>query len=269
MDYSQFIAKLNNRIKSDESFNYELLKTVIKNPNRYTGIFRLSNAKTKLIQNVTQSREIKFGDFMEEIITDYIALMGYSNLDKNIGNDENGNALSADQVFRKDNTIYLIEQKIRDDHDSTKKRGQFQNFQKKYMLLKRQYPSCNINATMWFIDGSLVKNKNYYINEANANCIQGVKQNILYGEELFTKIFNCIDIWNEICTYLKQNKQERSDEILTIPDFDTSDEMLVALKKLKINEPTLYHKLISNKPEYIQLREELFPTGKNLDLLKN
>ena len=123
MEYSYFIGKLNERIKSDDSFNFELLKTVIKNPNRYTGIFRLSNAKTKLIQNVTQSREIKFDDFMEDIVTDYISMMGYKNLSKNIGNDEDGNALSADQVFTKGNTVFLIEQKIRDDHDSTKKRG--------------------------------------------------------------------------------------------------------------------------------------------------
>ena len=118
IDYADFVSRLNAKVKSDEDFYVELLKTVIKSPHRYTGIFRLTNAKTKLIQNVTQSREIKFGDFMEEIVTEYIALMGYHNLDKNIGNDDAGNALSADQVFKKGNGIYLIEQKIRDDHDS-------------------------------------------------------------------------------------------------------------------------------------------------------
>lgn len=267
MEYLQFIDKLEHRIITDESFNYELLKTVIKNPKRYTGIFRLSNAKTKLIQNVTQSREIKFGDFMEDIVTDYIAIMGYTNLDKNIGNDEDGNALSADQVFKKEteNTVYLIEQKVRDDHDSTKKRGQFQNFKKKYMLLKRKFPNCEINATMWFIDDGLVKNKNYYISETVENNVDGITQNILYGEELFTQIFDRVDVWNEICDYLKRNKQERSNEILTIPDFDTSIEMLEALKKVKANDANLYQKLISDRPEYIQLREELFPTGKNLE----
>lgn len=262
MEYSQFIHKLEDRITTDDNFNYELLKTVIKNPKRYTGIFRLSNAKTKLIQNVTQSREIKFGDFMEDIVTDYIAIMGYTNLDKNIGNDEGGNALSADQVFKKEteNTVYLIEQKIRDDHDSTKKRGQFQNFKKKYMLLKRQFPNCEINATMWFIDDGLVKNKNYYISETVENCVDRITQNILYGEELFTQIFDRVDVWNEICDYLKLNKQERSNDILTIPDFDTSTEMLDALIKLKTNDANLYRKLTSDKSEYIQLRQELFPT---------
>ena len=36
---------------------------------------------------------------MEDIVTEYIALIGYTNRDKNIGCDENGDVLSADQVF--------------------------------------------------------------------------------------------------------------------------------------------------------------------------
>lgn len=267
MDYELFVEKLHKRSKSDDSFYYELLVTVIKNPNRYKGIFRLSNAKTKLIQNVTQSREIKFGDFMEEIVTDYIELIGYKNLNKSIGNDEEGNALSADQVFAKSNVVYLIEQKIRDDHDSTKKRGQYENFRKKYTLLKKKYPNCLINANMWFIDDSLVKNRNYYTTEALNETLDGIDIHIFYGSSLFTEIFNRIDIWDEICQYLQDDKKQRSNEILSIPDFDTSKEILTALKCLKIQEPNLYKKLISNKPQYIQLRKELFPTEKNLNLV--
>lgn len=262
--YVEFTRKLNEKIKSDDSFYYELLVTVIKNPNRYTGIFRLSNAKTKLIQNVTQSREIKFGDFMEDIVTEYIAEMGYNNLDKSIGTDEEGNDLSADQVFTKDNTVYLIEQKIRDDHDSTKKRGQYQNFRKKYMLLKRRYPDCNVDATMWFIDDSLVKNRNYYQSEAAAENESGIDIHILYGGALFSQIFNRTDVWTEICEYLLRNKTERSNELLVVPDFDTSEEMLAALRKLKMQEPNLTKKLMSKQQNYVQLRNELFPTGENL-----
>lgn len=265
--YESFIKTLSQKIKNDDEFYYDLLVTVIKNPNRYTGIFRLSNAKTKLMQNVTQSREIKFGDFMEEIVTEYIADMGYENLNKNIGTDEEGNALSADQVFKKDNIIYLIEQKIRDDHDSTKKRGQFENFLKKYTLLHKNYPNYSINATMWFIDDSLTKNKNYYICQTTKNSVENVKTYILYGKDLFEKIFNRIDVWDEICSYLSRNKQERSNEILNIPDFDTSNKVLEALKKLHKNQPALYRKLISNSPTYEQLRKELFPTGHNLKLI--
>ena len=264
--YEYFAGRLYGKIKSDESFFYELLVTVVKNPNRYTGIFRLSNAKTKLIQNVTQSREIKFGDFMEEIVTEYIQAMGYANLNKSIGADPQGNPLSADQVFTKGNAVYLIEQKIRDDHDSTKKRGQFENFRKKYSLLKKQYPSCQLYAAMWFIDDSLVKNKGDYLSEASAEPMRDVTLSILYGGALFDQLFHRPDVWEEICGYLLRNKQERSSEMLLIPDFDTSEEMLAALKKLRAQEPALYKKLLSASPAYVQLRKELFPTGKNLSL---
>lgn len=262
--YEEFTKKLSSKISSDANLNYELLVNVVKNPKRYTGIFRLSNAKTKLIQNVTQSREIKFGDFMEDIVTEYIEKIGYKNLDKNIGCDENGDSLSADQVFCTNDTVYLIEQKIRDDHDSTKKRGQYSNFRKKYYLLKQKYPQKKIDATMWFIDDGLVKNKNYYNSEALSEPQKDIKIRILYGEELFTRLFGRTDVWDEICSYLSRNKAERSDEILSIPDFDTSPEMKIAIQQLKTKERTLYNKLTSNKPEYVQLRAELFPTGQNL-----
>ena len=265
--YEDFIIQLNNKIKNDEEFYYELLKTVISNPNRYTGIFRISNVKTKLIQNVTQSREIKFGDFMEYIVTQYIAAMGYVNLDKNIGQDKFGDYLSADQVFRNNEIVFLIEQKIRDDHDSTKKRGQYQNFQKKYSLLSRRYPNNRIIACMWFIDPSLVKNRNYYLTEASNEHLSNVNLYIYYGGELFSNLFQREDIWNEICEHLVRNKLERSDDILSIPDFDTSDEFFDALKRLFIVERNLSKKLISDKPEYIQLRNELFPTGYNFKRL--
>ncbi|MDD5904388.1 MAG: hypothetical protein PUC64_05430 [Clostridium sp.] len=263
--YEEFISKLNERIKEDADFNFELLETVIKNPNRYTGIFRLSNARTKLIQNVTQSREIKFGDFMEGIITEYIRRMGYKNLEKNIGVDTDGNALSADQVFKQGNTIYLIEQKIRDDHDSTKKRGQYDNFRKKYTLLKTQNPNDTIEATMWFIDDSLIKNRNYYLSEAASSTAEGINIRILYGSELFSALFSRIDIWQEICSHLARNKSERSNEVLEIPDFDRSPEMLEALITLKRIRPRLYDKLLSDKPEYVQLRSELFNSGANIN----
>lgn len=118
---------------------------------------------------------------------------------------------------------------------------------------------------MWFIDDSLVKNKNYYISEAINDSDCGVEINVLYGGSLFDNVFSRMDIWEEICAYLLKNKQERNNEILHIPDFDTSEEILLALKKLKVCQPALYRKLISNTPAYVQLRNELFPTEYNLN----
>ena len=259
--YENFVDELNAKIKSDDDFYYELLITVIKNPKRYTGIFRVSNATTKLIQNVTQSREIKFGDFMEDIITWYISEMGYENLDKHISD-----GLEADQLFRHDREIYLIEQKIRDDHDSTKKRGQYDNFRNKYLRLHEDYSDCEINAVMWFIDESLKKNRRYYLDRAESESETDINIYVLYGKELFTEIFPRQDVWDELCGHLTHNKLDRNDEVLSVPNFDTSPEILRALLRLKAEHESLYTKLISSRPEYVQLRAELFPTGRNIVL---
>ena len=160
--------------------------------------------------------------------------------------------------------VCLIEQKIRDDHDSTKKRGQYDNFSRKYTALMEKYPGHEIIAVMWFIDDSLKKNRKYYIERAEAESLLGVDIHILYGGELFSGIFARPDVWGELCMHLSRNKSERSNEILTVPDFDTSPEILKALRRLKAENVKLYNKLLSSEPEYIQLRAELFPSGCNL-----
>ncbi|WP_139453020.1 HpyAIV family type II restriction enzyme [Campylobacter armoricus] len=264
MNYQNFKNKLDVRIFG-EDLNYEILLTVLNNPKRYIGLFRITNAKTKLIQNITQSCEIKFGDFIEEILNEYIIEMGYEVLNKNIGVDDKNNKLNADQVFKDNDNIYLIEQKIRDDHDSTKKRGQYANLIKKIKTLKQKFPNYHIVACMWFSDDSLKKNKKFYEEQICNNTDEKVNIFIFYGKELFINLFQRIDIYNELISHLKKNKEERSKGILSVPDFDTSEEIKIALLKTKENYPKLIKKLLSSKEEFVELRKELFPTGKNLE----
>lgn len=264
MSYDEFAESFAQSIKSDAELIFDLLKSVIRYPTRYTGVFRVSNAETKLIQNVTQSNEIKFGDFMERIITEYISRMGYSNMDKNIGCGRSGDRYSADQIFSLNDNVFLIEQKIRDDHDSTKKRGQFNNFVNKYELLQEKYPSKNVVASMWFIDDTFTKNKKYYHEEAASASPSGAL-NIFYGRELFSGLFAAPEVWDEIYSHLRQNKSERGMEIISIPNFDNSQEVFDALVRLKREEPGLSRKLLSDKDTYVQLRKELFPTGENIN----
>lgn len=236
MQYRVFKAMLKAEVFGTD-LNYQILQTVIENPKRYIGIFRITSAKTKLIQNITQSCEIKFGDFIENILTVYLADMGYENLNKNLGTDEEGNELSADQVFKKNSVVTLIEQKIRDDHDSTKKRGQYANFIKKIKKLKLLYPNSKIQGIMWFSDDLLKKNKKYYLEEIENNTDTMVQLNVFYGKELFLKYFKNLDYWNELVAHLTQYRKEECQHILNVPDFDTSVEMRKALIKMKEVEP--------------------------------
>ena len=265
ISYDEFCNLLFKHIQTGEDFYLELLKTVIDNPSRYCGLFRLSNAKTKLVQNITQSREIKFGDIVEELSTEYIERLGFQTFNKNLGKDENGDNLNVDQYFTDGNTIYIAEMKIRDDHDSTKKRGQYSNFQKKIKLIMQKNPGKHIDASMWFVDDGLVKNKNYYKSMMDSENFDNCSLHLYYGGEFFSSLKGGQQAWDEFIAILTEYRIQNSQTEVSIPDFGKSDEIYNALVKL----PTKYwNKLLSSHPKYQLLRKELFSFGDNLEKAK-
>lgn len=266
ISYDEFCERLLKVIQSGNDFYNDLLKTVIDNPSRYCGLFRLSNAKTKLIQNVTQSNEIKFGDLIEEISTEYINRLGYTNYEKHLGADENGDVLNVDQYFTDGNSIYMVEMKIRDDHDSTKKRGQYSNFQKKIKLIQQKNPNKHLIASMWFVDDGLFKNKNYYKAEMQKEMFPNCELHLYYGGEFFNSLKGGAVAWDELIEILRYYRMDNSNTEVDIPDFGTSPEILNAL----INLPEKYrNKLNSSSDKYILLRNELFGNGDNISKAKS
>lgn len=262
ISYDEFCSILNKKIQDGEEFYVSLLQKVIDNPTRYCGLFRLSNAMTKLMQNVTQSREIKFGDIIEELCTLYIDRLGYKNYDKHLGKNEIGDELYVDQYFTDGTKVFLVEMKIRDDHDSTKKRGQYDNFRKKIMLVRKQHPNAHIDASMWFVDPGLVKNKNYYIDEMIKEKFPNASLHLYYGSQFFASLNNGMVAWNELVSLLKEYRSDNVDSVVRIPDFGNSNEIYNAL--LHISEKH-WRKLNSNSEEIVRLREELFSKGDNLE----
>ncbi|MEG1732660.1 MAG: hypothetical protein RR252_05875, partial [Longicatena sp.] len=184
--------------------------------------------------------EISFGDFIEDIMTQYLGKY-YTNLDKlAIYNNEK---ILFDQLFIYDEKIYMIEQKMRDDHDSTKKRGQLENFIKKVNYLKETYPNNKIVAGMWFVDPSLFKNKNYYQSQMNKINIDNVEMNLFYGDE-FTTMLDKISVWDEITEYLVKWKQSDDNKIELNFELDWKETKKELLENvLKKN----WKKLISNE----------------------
>ena len=266
ISYNEFCEKLLKIIQSGEEFYSELLKTVIDNPSRYCGLFRLSNAKTKLIQNVTQSNEIKFGDLIEDISTEYIARLGYTNFEKNLGADENGDVLNVDQYFTDGKSIYMVEMKIRDDHDSTKKRGQYSNFQKKIKLIQQKNPGKHLIASMWFVDDGLLKNKNYYKAEMDKENYLNCELHLYYGGEFFNSLKGGAQAWDELIEILRYYRMNNSNADVDIPDFGSSPEILKALVSLPEG---YWKKLNSSSDKYVLLRNELFGNGDNISKAKS
>ena len=65
LEYTQFTQILNENIL--ESPKPDLLNKISKNPYRFIGLFRPTRAKAKVMQNLLQSHEIKFGEAFESI----------------------------------------------------------------------------------------------------------------------------------------------------------------------------------------------------------
>ena len=109
----------------------------------------------------------------------------------------------------------------------------------------------------------LTKNRKYYEAVAASEQENGISKHIYYGGQIFDELFRRPDVWQEICAHLSRSKQERSQEVLDIPDFDTSEEISLALDYIKKNKPQKYKKLFSGKTAYVQLRKEIFPSNTN------
>lgn len=143
MQYKKFKDIFNDQVFG-ESKN-KLLEKIGNHPQRYVGIFRATTTKTKIIQNLTQSMEIRFGDAFEEVVRAYFAEQEYEELERSVTHDKE--KLLLDQLIQKRDTIIFIEQKIRDDHDSTKKKGQINNFKEKIKFLTKNTTKNNFNVS--------------------------------------------------------------------------------------------------------------------------
>lgn len=265
IEYEHFKEHLNAKL-FENSYS-KLLEKLTDNPDRYIGLFRPTKPKTKLIQNITQSHEIRFGDALELLFEKYFEALGLTILPKKIIS-ENRKEYNIDQLFEKDEKIYLIEQKVRDDHDSTKKAGQFNNFESKYHEVSQKYPNKTIIPIMWFIDKSLRKNRNFYLQE-----IEKMRDDyacdafLFYGEELFKEKEGIQDfdikIWEEVLQHLTQWKESLPD----MPEINFDLNATKVFQEIKDLSPSVFRTLLNNEEIVKQIFPIIFPTGETLNLL--
>ena len=201
----------------------DLLKKVAEYPDRYVGLFRPTKPEAKLLQNLLQSNEIRFGDAFEVAIKQYFINAGWQPLPQKIMSKE-GDALDIDQLLMKDDKVLFIEQKVRDDHDSTKKRGQISNFEKKLEALVDIYGDKVTWGFFYFIDPSLIKNRNFYQPElAKLQESWGVRLSVSYGQDMFDQL-GYPNIWLDIMANLQKWRHDIPD--LPNVNFDTNPEEL-------------------------------------------
>lgn len=133
--------------------------------------FQFAPLEDKIAQYYYTSLGIKFGNCLEKLVKEVIIENGGEYVERRIGDYD------CDQLFIYDGTIYLIEQKVRDDHDSSKKRGQVDNYLNKIEVIKEKYPEYELKSCCWFIDPMFHKNKNYYLKELS-------EDEVLYGKDI-------------------------------------------------------------------------------------
>lgn len=260
MLYDDFKKVFNETIF--EKSKVKLLENIAKYPNRYIGLFRPTKPRAKILQNLLQSHEIRFGDAFEKVIEQYLKEFGFELLSKKFTN-QNNEELNLDQCFRSTQKVYFIEQKVRDDHDSTKKRGQIQNFEKKLNEIISQYGEKNIVGIFYFIDSDLKKNRNYYQEEIRKMLEDyGVELYLFYGDELFSYLEQA-NIWKEILEYLVLWKREIPDFPET--NFDTNAD--ISFEEIKDLSPALYRNLFGNDEIFNEIVLTIFPDRSTLKLL--
>ena len=249
MNYDKFCQILNKHIFEGEK--RELLKKIADRPERFIGLFRPTKPGAKILQHLLQSHEIRFGDAFEELIEEILRECGFKILNKSIVG-ENGDSLSLDQYFEGKGIYYFIEQKVRDDHDSTKKRGQISNFETKLETLYKKHKN-KLIGIMYFIDPDLSKNKNYYLAELERlSKFYGVELNLLYGKELFDYIGKP-DLWGQILAWLKQWK----DSLPEIPDIDFDKEPEESFEEIKDLPIRHWRKILENEKLWTAADDEI------------
>lgn len=159
--------------------------------------------KERIIGAIFSSSNIRYGDFMEEIIVIFLKEHGAKIID-----DENKN---VDLYFETNSTVYVGEIKIRDNHDSTKKRGQIENLKSKTKAAALLYRDKKIVPLIFFIDPFEKKNYKYYINQL----IKDFKESyVLFGDELF-ELFNLAEDWKKVKESItKLNSKNKTNRFL-------------------------------------------------------
>lgn len=261
MNYNKFVNILNKSIF--EKSKSDLLIKISEKPERYIGLFRPTKPKAKILQNLLQSQEIRFGDALEEILEEYLKILGANILNKRF--QYNGEELLLDQCFCLNNVIYFVEQKVRDDHDSTKKRGQINNFEKKLNVVLTNFKSNNVIGIMYFIDPGLAKNKSFYLSEINnMKEMYKIDLRVFYGEDFFNHLNNK-DIWNEILEYLRKWKNQ----IHELPEINFDINSSQTFEEIKELPPKVFRKLFTNDEIFKEIILTIFPKKETLFLLLN
>lgn len=262
MKYDKFTGILNAAIFTGSKA--KLLESIARDPQRFIGLFRPTTPRVKLQQNILQSREIRMGDALEKIVRCYLQENGCMILGGDI--QIAGKRKNIDLHFRQGDDVFVIEQKVRDDHDSTKKSGQIRDFLSKLENSISENGAKRTRGGIFFVDPSLSKNKGYYRQElANfAGKHDGLRVRLWYGGEFFADILGDEKVWEEILSYLAKWKEG----IPNFPDVNFDADPKSSFGEIQNIPPGVFMKIFNNEEVRSEILPVLFPSGEVLEKLR-
>ena len=264
MKYEDFSGTL-NRVIFEQS-KKKLLETIANSPQRYVGLFRPTKPRAKVVQNLLQSHEIRMGDALEEIVEGYLKDNRFALLPKSIMVD--GERKELDLHFSQNGVFFFAEMKVRDDHDSTKKKGQITDFCAKIKALAEMHGEANLRALLFFVDPGQKKNRKFYVERLEAiHANSGVPADLCYGGDFFDKLIPGAEIWVEMESHLRQWR----DEIPEFPEVNFDKDAAASAKELEEfaqENTTGLRKIFGNEDLRRAILPILFPNGTALRMLR-
>ena len=238
---------------------------IVEQPDKFVG-FLHDDPVNALWAHAHRSRSARKGHALERIC--YLILLSFGFL---IPKDEmppsrSGGHLKIDQLFidRLTNTVYVGEEKLRDNHDNTKKDGQLGNLREKLRWAVEYYSSAyNIIGFLHFFDPYERKSLKYYERKCNEIGRElGIEVKVFYGDEFFAYLGHpgTLQILQEWYETWRQNRPN-----LNI-DCDLS--AVESARDLEQVEAKTWYKLLDNEKLWEKgIVKALFSTGQTLRLV--
>lgn len=246
-----------------------VIQKMVKSPELLTGFKKINTFSLRLYASFGQANNIKYGNILEAYFQKTLEDMGWELLPRDYALKEeeikfynnDSDKVNVDIVAKKNEKLIFIEQKILDNHDSTKKIGQLRNFQEKASVIYRNYQCLDIYGFEWFIDDSQRKNgANWIVHNKTYiedNPYYSEKLYVLYGKELEQKLTTLTGINHNglLEKFDQQMKNWHLSHGKDLPELVFDKLPMDVLDELKKYSFASVYKMFTNK----DLIEQIFP----------
>jgi hypothetical protein len=263
------------------NFIKSTLEKLADSPERLVGILHANSFELGSITSFGISRNNSFGNALEKIFRKIVENNGWDSkiTSYKLSDHEiiisGKTSISVDHVFCKGGTVVFIEQKIRDDHDTSKWSGQWNNFKDKLESLVKIYSDKEVVGVMWMIDSSLTRNKENY--KRSIESLTDNYQNkalLVYGNEI-DDVFNKFEdtkgeYYNLLYSFIEQwyekNEIIPNDKIPEVNFDKYPDEVLKVFNSMSKKKLL---KLFSNEVVIKEVFPVIFPNKQAIKVYRS